>query len=95
MNASWLFLLFHTHNPHSLISFFVSTYGIPAVSTLKLVNNLSECKHSTFLLFRPVRLKQFNLGPPYFHKGNKAITECSERNGQLFIRPHPLMLTNF
>lgn len=62
MNASSLYLLplSNIHNPNSLILFCVSVYGIPSVSTSKLVNKLFECKNSTLQLFKLVKFKQCN-----------------------------------
>ena len=62
MNASCLYLLSlsNTHNPNSLILFWVSVYGIPSVSASKLVNTLFVHKNSTLLLFKLVKFKYCN-----------------------------------
>lgn len=68
-----IFALSHINDPRSLVSFSLH-YGIPAISTIKLVNNLSESKHSTLLLLNPVRLKQYNtILPICFTRGRKPL----------------------
>lgn len=77
-----IFALSHIYDPRSLVSFSLH-YGIPAVSTIKLVNNLSECKHSTLLLLNPVRLKQYNtILPICFIRGRKPLLSGVEEMGR-------------
>ena len=75
----------HTTLTHSYC--FVSVYGIPSVSTSKLVNKLFECKNSTLWLFKLVSLSSVTQNSPHtFYKVQKATTtQKGGKDGSLFL----------